>query len=441
MKKIISLLLALIMIFTLCACGGRDDTDETEETNESADPKGISLSAIQTAFEAWAKKTEGVENLTMTFSAETPEGNYSADGKVSVKDRTMLITAPIDTDKYSVAVDGNKVYAMLESENSLPRGSVKELTEDELKKLYGSYTSEELNLDITQEQVEHVLNMFLGNETFDLDYLEEIGITPDVDALIQGFGVTKEMVENIANAIIDVVANEEWLKESFPITYETNGNVTTFSMEVSPLNVMVDVMVAMLKTMGQPVTAEDLLESLESQMGLSDLSVKVDGTVTDGIPTEMTATLTVSEQEYKFDFSISDINNTTVDTASVKDTLTTAHGDYTECQDCGSETLFFRGYCKDCVGAHFCLNFCGNECDGDDGYCSDCRIPCKGGCGRHADYEEGYCYDCYYEIYCYYDCGNEATHFYKYDDTDYSVGYCDECYEEWFGDAYDQTSV
>lgn len=426
MKKITALLLALIMIFTLCACGGKDDTDETEGTTEPAETEGVSLNSLQAAFDDWAKKMEGVENLTMTLSAETPVGNYSADGKVSIKDGTMLITAPVDTDKYTIAVDDNKLYAMQESEGGLPRGQIKELTEEELEELYGSYTPEDLNIDITEEQASRILDMLTGKETFDLEYLEEIGITPDVDALLQEIGITKELVENVAEAIIEVVTDEEWLKESFPVTYETKENVTTFSMELDPMDIVVDIMVAVVKTMGQPVTAEELLESLEGEMGMSDLSVKIDGTVTDGIPTEINATVAASEQEYKFGFSISDINNTSVDTTNVKDMLTTAHGEYTACQDCGSEELFFRGYCVDCAGAHFCQNYCGNEPDGDDGYCSDCRIPCNGGCGQHADYKDGYCIDCYYEVYCSADCGNKLS-------TGNDYGLCDDCYEELFG--------
>jgi uncharacterized lipoprotein NlpE involved in copper resistance len=63
MKKILALLLAMMMVFALCACGGSDDAAETETTTEAA---------VEAAAEPAAEAAEAAEPAAE--AAEAPAG-------------------------------------------------------------------------------------------------------------------------------------------------------------------------------------------------------------------------------------------------------------------------------------------------------------------------------------------------------------------------------
>lgn len=386
MKKLLALLLSLAIIVSLCAC-----KKETEET----------LAATEVSATLPEDISE-VKNLSAKVTVTSPEGEYEGELKLDLETERSLAAFSVDGVLGTLCVADGKIYMLEESEGGLPRGSVQDMTDSAL--------SEKL----TKEQLTLIGDILLNKKDFTMDVLSEFGILSQVKLALATNGITAEQAENAVNTVIDLMHDDTWQDEHLSVSTQTDGEDTAFTVET-------DITKALMSLLTEAAAALGVEDDLNLADEIQSMPVKVEGRFTRNIPVVITLSLTEGESEYSMKIEFHSFNDTTLDTDAVISKLTEAHGDYTECRECGLEDLYFQGYCEYCASVKCCQNFCGEDA-GEDGYCDNCRVPCAGGCGNHADHEEGYCFDCYYEVYCYEDCGNKATNMTEYD------GYCDDCY-------------
>ncbi len=390
MKKLLALLLSVIMTLSICAC-----TDEKKEDSTDATEVLLTLPTDVSEVKKLSAK------ITVTALGEECTG----DMKMDLESEELLAVFELDQITGTLCVTDGKIYMLEESEGGLPRGTVKDVPEEE---------------SLSAEQLTTLVNIFLNKEDFTMEQLEVFDSLSGLELGLAMYGITVEQVETAVNTVIDLIHDERWQAEHITFSTQTEGDDTTFTLQTDVAKTLISLITEAAKVLGME-------DKLDLSAEIPEMSLEISCKLTRNIPLVVSLSYTDADEEYSLKFEFSDFNNTVIDTEETIQRMAEAHGDYTECALCGSEELYFQGYCELCAGKKFCQNYCGND-SGDDGYCDDCRIPCAGGCGYHADHEEGYCFDCYYEVYCYEDCGKKATHF---TDAYGSYAYCDECYEKW----------
>ena len=81
MKRIFALLMAIVLCFGLCACGGSKEPEKTPEDKVTSAVRSYIMVEITLSYE-----TTGVPSIT-TFVNQIDETTYEVTGKVTVKDK------------------------------------------------------------------------------------------------------------------------------------------------------------------------------------------------------------------------------------------------------------------------------------------------------------------------------------------------------------------
>lgn len=101
-KKLLSLLIAAVMLLSLCACGGEKEPDGTSAPEQSSQGTGADADGIAPENESFAsadalKQTEPSENLAQTLAEQSTKVN-SATQSASVSEKGFMWPVPGSTD-------------------------------------------------------------------------------------------------------------------------------------------------------------------------------------------------------------------------------------------------------------------------------------------------------------------------------------------------------
>ncbi|MCR5736279.1 MAG: hypothetical protein K6G64_01350 [Eubacterium sp.] len=114
MKKILALVLSLMMILSLTACGGSDKYAGTYKVVSVT----VQNTTIKKGDDLWKKafsdesklpymKLDGKGKCTFLFDSETSEGEYSVDGeKITLKDSKESIDGKIKDNQITISAGG-----------------------------------------------------------------------------------------------------------------------------------------------------------------------------------------------------------------------------------------------------------------------------------------------------------------------------------------------
>jgi len=82
MKKIISLLLAMLLIFSLCACSSSEGSGNSEEDKVISAVESRAIVEMTLGYE-----TNGVPQITTASVEEVSENKWEVSGKITVNDK------------------------------------------------------------------------------------------------------------------------------------------------------------------------------------------------------------------------------------------------------------------------------------------------------------------------------------------------------------------
>ncbi len=316
MKKLLALLLAMIMVFSLCACadGGKDKDDETEATGESG---GINKPGIVLPGE----KPEGGETDDDAPIAQIPFKNATADLvlnygveypctlKFDLEKMTLLFTSTLsETQTGILAIDSEGMYVLTEENGKV--------IESHSEKFADRYNDAFANLglpEISDEQlakigttIESLIDMLSGKKDFDMaviaDLMKEFGLDKQLADLYAGMGITEEQFEKAIQSVIDLLNDEQWLKSSFNINNTIVNGSGSFSMNADLGKVAFDVVAAIAKELGQEVPSFE-------QAGIPSLPVSFALQLSDNIPTKLDASIEVEGQKVELNVTNKILDN------------------------------------------------------------------------------------------------------------------------------------
>lgn len=146
MKRIFALLLALVMVFTLAACGGKDDTPATRPDENPT----VNENPTETP-------TEPAEDVVKSETFVIPADTVTVESTMTVNQKlpdaaAMGYLMALATNQYDAAIsylniNGSEMVTAKDVEFNIPRGDYRDITSHAGKTCYVMIKSDEVTLD------------------------------------------------------------------------------------------------------------------------------------------------------------------------------------------------------------------------------------------------------------------------------------------------------
>ena len=108
MKKILPLILVVLMMVTLCACGGGDV--DGKYAMYAVEEDGYCMKVADLGLDGGALEIDG-DKFTLSFADETQEGECKVDGKkITLTAEGEDVTGTVEDGIVTIEEDGTKMY-------------------------------------------------------------------------------------------------------------------------------------------------------------------------------------------------------------------------------------------------------------------------------------------------------------------------------------------
>ncbi len=324
MKKLLAFLLAMIMVLSLCACdqSKKDkDDDETSESSDSNGNKDFEIGGKDFLNDLFGTAQEQLfKNVTADMIITAEGEQIPALLKCDLESGNTIVTIDMDEQTGIIALDNEAMYIITEQNGRVVNAEVQKL-QDLLAQTYPQNNMPELTEEQLQKltsALESVANMLAGKRAFDIDVItdlvNELGVGAQLDDLYAQIGLSAEQAEKVIQAVITLLNDEQWLKNSFNLKNTVINGTGSFSMNVDISKVAYDVVAAIAKELGNDVPDY-------GSSGMISMPLKVEGELKDGIPTKLNATFEYMGEKIELTFT-----NKITDTAIDLDLTLTAAG-------------------------------------------------------------------------------------------------------------------
>lgn len=300
MKKLLALLLAVIMVVSLCACESksrrdRDDDDTTEATGGT-----VAGGSLDKPLPEGDGNNEGpdfstIPEVELPFKNVSSNVNVGANGvkvpgiaKLDLENQKMLIVLDKDGLKGSIAIDNEAIYMVGEENGQIVDTQVLSLGDLFPASIPGANSQiPEINpedLEKALGEIEKLVPMLDGSKDFDIEtvvgILQMLGMEIDVNTLLAQLNVTAEQAEKIVNSVLDLITDPAWISKYLTIEHTIANGSGTFAVKGDLAPALYDVMAAVATEIGDEVPEF-------SQSGIPAMPIDLSLTLQNNIPTAL----------------------------------------------------------------------------------------------------------------------------------------------------------